>query len=50
MDTYIHLSDTDAMWQVRVYCDGRREVARLAQEDVPEGVERYLVQFWAAAT
>ncbi|MFF3663688.1 hypothetical protein [Streptomyces olivochromogenes] len=49
MDTYIHLSDTDAMWQVRVYCDGRSEVARLAREAVPEGVERYLVQFWPAA-
>lgn len=48
-DTHVHLSDTDGMWQVRVYCEGRREVARLAQEDVPEGVERYLVQFWPAA-
>jgi hypothetical protein len=48
MDTSVHLSDTDGMWQVRVYCEGRREVQRLAQEGVPEGVERYLVQFWPA--
>nr|WP_168515007.1 hypothetical protein [Streptomyces sp. S1D4-11]QIZ00429.1 hypothetical protein HEP87_49790 [Streptomyces sp. S1D4-11] len=27
MDTYVHLSDTDGRWQVRVYCEGRREVA-----------------------
>ncbi|MGW1760666.1 hypothetical protein [Streptomyces mirabilis] len=40
---------TDGMWQVRVYCECRREVARLAQEGMPEGVERYLVQFWPTA-
>ncbi|GAA2644174.1 hypothetical protein GCM10010307_48290 [Streptomyces vastus] len=49
MDASVHLSDTDGMWQVRVYCEGRREVQRLAQEGVPEGIERYLVQFWPAA-
>lgn len=29
-----------------MYCAGREEVRRLAQECVPEGVERYLVHFW----
>ncbi|MER7694620.1 hypothetical protein [Streptomyces sp. NPDC097610] len=49
MDTSVHLSDTDGTWQVRVYCEGRREATRLAQQGVPEGVERYFVRFWPAA-
>jgi hypothetical protein len=48
MDTYLHLSDSGGVWRVRVYCEGRSEVRRLAQEGVPEGVEYYLVQFWPA--
>ncbi|GAX57857.1 hypothetical protein SO3561_09427 [Streptomyces olivochromogenes] len=50
MDAHVHLSDTDDMWQALVYCEGRREVARLTWEAVPEGVERYLVQIWPAAS
>ncbi|MEU5160917.1 hypothetical protein AB0G74_15100 [Streptomyces sp. NPDC020875] len=36
-------------WRVRVRCAGRAEVARLAALGVPEGVERWLVQFWPDA-
>jgi hypothetical protein len=48
MDTYLHLSDAGGSWRVRVYCEGRTEVRRLAREGVPEGIEHYLVQFWPA--
>ncbi|GAB2606504.1 hypothetical protein GCM10027168_44210 [Streptomyces capparidis] len=44
----IHLGEKNMLWGVRVYCCGREEVARLASVEVPEGVERYLVQFWPA--
>ncbi|MFF8947111.1 hypothetical protein ACF1A5_33600 [Streptomyces sp. NPDC014864] len=45
-EAYLRLPDKNRTWQVRVYCEGRQEVARLAQEGVPEGIEHYLVQFW----
>ncbi|MEU8591601.1 hypothetical protein AB0C59_32085 [Streptomyces sp. NPDC048664] len=45
-DTYLRLSDGEAVRRVRVYSEGRQEVRRLAQEGVPEGIEHYLVQFW----
>ncbi|MGW2233371.1 hypothetical protein [Streptomyces sp. NPDC001759] len=48
MDTYLSLSETGGSWRVRVYCEGRAEVRRLAWEGVPEGIEHYLVQFWPA--
>ncbi|MGI5479457.1 hypothetical protein [Streptomyces lavendofoliae] len=47
--TYVDLLASGRTWNVRAYCAGREEVRRLAQEGVPEGVERYLVQFWPAA-
>ncbi|MBT2400871.1 hypothetical protein [Streptomyces sp. ISL-100] len=46
MPEYVRLPDVGREWQVRVYCAGREEVRRLTQESVPEGVERYLAQFW----
>lgn len=46
MPAYVQLSDHSAGWRVRAHCRGRDEVRRLAREGVPEGVERYLVQFW----
>ncbi|MCZ1005433.1 hypothetical protein O1L68_00120 [Streptomyces lydicus] len=49
METCLHLSEVGGTWQVRVFCVGREEVRRLAQEGVPEGVEQYLVQFWPYA-
>ncbi|MFF3950792.1 hypothetical protein ACFYYN_39240 [Streptomyces sp. NPDC001902] len=49
MEESLELGATDTQWQVRVYCSGRAEVGRLAQLEVPKGVERYLVQFWPAA-
>ncbi|MER7763811.1 hypothetical protein [Streptomyces sp. NPDC097619] len=45
-DGRIELGQPDTLWKVRAYSSGRAAVARLAQVDVPEGVERYLVQFW----
>lgn len=48
MDTYLRLSGVGGTWKARVYCAGREEVRRLAQEGVPEGIEEYLVQFWPA--
>jgi hypothetical protein len=38
------------VYRVRVYCQGREQVWRIVEDpeldDFPEGVERYLVQFW----
>ncbi|MEU0382217.1 hypothetical protein ABZ093_33730 [Streptomyces cyaneofuscatus] len=48
MPIYVHLSDHSGQWSVRARCRGRDEVRLLAREGVPEGVERYLVQFWPA--
>ncbi|WP_167368152.1 hypothetical protein [Streptomyces agglomeratus] len=42
----MRLPDAGREWQVRIYCAGREEVRRLAQESVPEGVERHLARFW----
>ncbi|WP_144386197.1 hypothetical protein [Streptomyces sp. SAJ15] len=42
----IELGRADSLWKVRVHSVGRAEVARLADFEVPEGVERYLVQAW----
>lgn len=44
----ISLGRSGLMWNVRVHVRGREEVRRLAELDVPEGVEQYLVQFWPA--
>ncbi|MGW0886191.1 hypothetical protein [Streptomyces sp. NPDC002671] len=49
-DDRVELGRPDTLWKVRAYCSGRTEVARLAAVDVPEGVERYLVQFWPAGS
>ena len=46
MQTYVQLPDHSAGWRVRAHCRGREAVRQLAPEGVPEGVERYLVQFW----
>ena len=48
MDTCLKLADSGGGWRVRVYCEGRAEVRRSARQGVPEGIERYLVQFWPA--
>ncbi|MEU7213874.1 hypothetical protein AB0B06_36470 [Streptomyces sp. NPDC044989] len=44
----IALGVTCGTWRVRVYVTGRGRVRELAQHDVPEGVEQYVVQFWPA--
>ncbi|OEJ21319.1 hypothetical protein AR457_36400 [Streptomyces agglomeratus] len=46
MPECVRLPDAGREWQVRIYCAGREEVRRLAQESVPEGVERHLARFW----
>jgi hypothetical protein len=42
----VFLDGKEADWAVRVYCAGRAEAERLSHGSVPEGVERYLAQFW----
>lgn len=49
LDSSIDLGTPRVRWRVRVYSAGREEVAWLATQCVPEGVERYLAQFWPAA-
>ncbi|MEV8455494.1 hypothetical protein AB0467_28630 [Streptomyces sp. NPDC052095] len=34
------------VWRLRLRCAGRAAVAKQSQHGVPEGVERYLAQFW----
>ncbi|WP_199546321.1 hypothetical protein [Streptomyces sp. N35] len=46
MPDYIHLTDRPGRWGVRLYCTGREAVRPLAEQGVPEGIERYLAQFW----
>ncbi|MFJ6940547.1 hypothetical protein [Streptomyces sp. NPDC101132] len=49
-ETVVELGRPETLWRVRAYGSGRAEVARLAAVDVPEGVERYLVQFWPSGS
>ncbi|MEU7242850.1 hypothetical protein [Streptomyces sparsogenes] len=44
----LELGSPGRLWQLRMYCTGREEVARQAQLGVPHGVERYVAQFWPA--
>ncbi|MFD5305113.1 hypothetical protein ACFVOO_32380 [Streptomyces rochei] len=44
----IELGRSDTWWRVRVRVAGRRRVRELAQQEVPVGVERFLLQFWPA--
>ncbi|NGO78462.1 hypothetical protein G6045_22790 [Streptomyces sp. YC504] len=46
MSDHIHLADHARRWGVRLYCTGREAVRPLAEQGVPEGIERYLAQFW----
>ncbi|WP_245769073.1 hypothetical protein [Streptomyces indicus] len=46
MPDRIRLADGPGRWAVRLYCAGRAAVRPLAEQGVPEGVERYLAQFW----
>ncbi|MFD5099845.1 hypothetical protein [Streptomyces albidochromogenes] len=46
MTESVRLPEAGREWQVRIYCVGREEVRRLAEQSIPEGVERYLAQFW----
>ncbi|MFF8372695.1 hypothetical protein ACF05W_28195 [Streptomyces lydicus] len=47
-ETYIDLGKPQTLWRIRVHCSGREAAYRLAQIDVPSGIERYLAQFWPA--
>lgn len=42
----IRLSDQGAVWKLRAMSNGRAEVRIQAQHGVPDGVERYVLQFW----
>ena len=42
----LELGTPRVRWRVRVLSKGRQEVARLAAEGVPQGIERYVAQLW----
>ncbi|WP_327714210.1 hypothetical protein OG381_01380 [Streptomyces sp. NBC_00490] len=42
----VELGTADTLWRVRAYVSGQERVRELAQQEVPAGVERFLVQFW----
>ncbi|MFG2604795.1 hypothetical protein ACGFT2_14780 [Streptomyces sp. NPDC048514] len=51
LDALITLADQGGSWRVRISSSGRAEVRALAEsEESIEAVERYLVQFWPAAS
>ncbi|MFJ2774319.1 hypothetical protein [Streptomyces sp. NPDC087300] len=43
---WIDLGTADRRWRLRAHVVGQDEVAALAEQGVPEGVERFLLQFW----
>lgn len=45
----VDLGRPDTRWRVRVHCAGRARLAEPASVDVPDGVERWLMQFWPCA-
>ncbi|MFF3643409.1 hypothetical protein [Streptomyces sp. NPDC002564] len=42
----IELGAAGLRWRLRAHVVGQEEVTTLAQQGVPEGVERFLLQFW----
>ncbi|MEU5893511.1 hypothetical protein ABZ835_42805 [Streptomyces sp. NPDC047461] len=42
----VELGMADTLRRVRAYVSGKERVRELAQQEVPAGVERFLVQFW----
>ncbi|MFJ2238189.1 hypothetical protein [Streptomyces sp. NPDC087859] len=49
MPDRIPLADHSSTWSVRVVCTGRAAMAEYDEEDLAEGIEQYLAQFWPAA-
>ncbi|MDC0766739.1 hypothetical protein [Streptomyces sp. HD] len=47
-ESVVELGAPDTLWRVRAYVTGQERVRQLAQQEVPAGVERFLVQFWPA--
>ncbi|MEV7196239.1 hypothetical protein AB0N81_31210 [Streptomyces sp. NPDC093510] len=45
-ENVIDLGVAGRRWRLRAHVVGRREVAELARQGVPDGVERFLLQFW----
>ncbi|WP_051856670.1 hypothetical protein [Streptomyces sp. NRRL B-1347] len=45
-ETVIALGVRDQRWRVRAHVVGQEQVAALAEQGVPHGVERFLLQFW----
>lgn len=48
MPDRIPLADHASNWSVRVVCTGRQAVAEHDEEDLPDGIEQYIAQFWPA--
>ncbi|MER5260364.1 hypothetical protein ACIGXX_17895 [Streptomyces sp. NPDC055243] len=42
----IDLGIANRRWRLRAHVVGQEEVTALAEQGVPEGVERFLLQFW----
>ncbi|MFK4071871.1 hypothetical protein [Streptomyces sp. NPDC029674] len=42
----IDLGVAGRRWRLRAHAAGQEEVASLAEQGVPDGVERFLLQFW----
>ncbi|MFH8371434.1 hypothetical protein [Streptomyces sp. NPDC018031] len=42
----IALGRPGVRWKARLYCTGRDEARQQEKVEFPDGVERYLVQFW----
>ncbi|MEU5896652.1 MULTISPECIES: hypothetical protein [unclassified Streptomyces] len=42
----IDLGAAGRRWRLRAHAMGQKEVTHLAQQGVPDGVERFLLQFW----
>ncbi|MGW7202680.1 hypothetical protein [Streptomyces sp. NPDC054837] len=49
MPDRIPLAEHPSTWSVRVVCTGRAAMAEHDEEDLAEGIEQYLAQFWPAA-
>ncbi|AZQ40069.1 hypothetical protein EJ357_47380 [Streptomyces cyaneochromogenes] len=47
-ESVVELGTPDTLWRVRACVTGQERVRELAQQEVPAGMERFLVQFWPA--
>ncbi|MFF3762783.1 hypothetical protein ACFYYR_01615 [Streptomyces sp. NPDC001922] len=47
-DPVVELGEAGLRWRTRAYVTGQERVRELAQQEVPAGVEQFLLQFWPA--